>query len=191
MQLSKLLNFFLFYIEYEPVFYKMSAMGNFNHLREYAYSYANPIILEIKDYSIKHGKITQNILEEYIKRNKGSNIKSNGLHFKSFNINKDEVGSSFEIRVFNGTLDYRVIRNYLNMSLASVNYATSENFSQRKFLNLCKNALKERSSWTSFDTYVKMADNLVEEFVSLVFLSQEEKQEFLSQYDGKYLKLNK
>ena len=33
---KKLYSFFLFYLLFEPVFYKMSAMGNFGHVREIA-----------------------------------------------------------------------------------------------------------------------------------------------------------
>ncbi len=180
---QKLLNFFLFYLLFEPVFYKLSAMGNFGHVREYAISYANPIVLKMKK-----AKMNQAILEEYIKTHSKGEKKEDGLHFKSFNMNQVRYGSSFEIRTFNGSLDPFVIENYINVSLASVFYCVQDCFDQKVFSKRCSNAIKERKDWLSFSQYVDYADNLVEEFIECIFPYQEDKDYFYRQYSGEYLK---
>lgn len=180
---QKLLNFFLFYIVFEPVFYKLSAMGNFGHVREYALSYANPVGLQMKK-----GKINQAILENYIKENLNGFPKTNGLHFKEFKINKVSYGSSFEIRVFNGTLDPFVIENYINASLASVAYCVNDSFNQKEYQKRCLEAIQHRKDWVRFEKYVSCADSLVDEFVENVFTNQIDKDYFYLQYSGEYLK---
>lgn len=180
---QKLLNFFLFYIVFEPVFYKLSAMGNFGHVREYALSYANPVGLQMKK-----GKINQEMIEEYIKENLDGHLKTNGLHFKRFQIDKESYGSSFEIRVFNGTLDPFVIENYINTSLASLAYCVNDSFNQEKYQKKCLEAIQHRKDWVRFEKYVSCADSLVDEFVESVFQNQIDKDYFYLQYSGEYLK---
>ena len=106
-EMQKLYNFFLFYLYYEPVFYKFSAMGNFGHIREYAYSYASPVVLQMKN------GISIEALKNYIKENSSSIHKENALHFKDFSL--FDITSSFELRIFNGTLNECIIENYINM----------------------------------------------------------------------------
>lgn len=173
---QKLFNFFLFYILFEPVFYKFSAMGNFGHVREYALSYANPVGLQMKNC-----EINQTIVEEYIKNNLEGHLKTNGLHFKGFKMNKESYGSSFEIRVFNGTLNPFVIENYINTSLASVAYCVQDDFNQKEYQKRCMEAIRGRKDWFRFEKYVAHADSLVDEFIESIFTNQEDKDYFYLQ----------
>lgn len=180
---QKLYNFFLFYILFEPVFYKLSAMGNFGHVREYALSYANPVGLQMKK-----GKISQEMMDEYIKENLNGHLKTNGLHFKQFDIHKEDFGSSFEIRVFNGTLDSFVMENYINTSLASIAYCVNDYFNQKEYQERCIKAILDRKDWVRFEKYVSHADSLVDEFVERLFINPIDKDYFYLQYNGEYLK---
>ena len=175
--INKLYNFFLFYLYFEPVFYKFSAMGNFGHVREYAYAYANPVVLGLD-------LINQKTLKTYIKENASYMHKENGLHFKGFSLTDFGYGSSFELRIFNGTTNECVIENYINVTLSSLEYALSNLFSQGDYQNRCINILKTRKDWHTFENFVDAADSLVDEFVSTIFLDSIDKDYFYEQYKG-------
>lgn len=179
---DKLLNFFLFYIYFEPVFYKLSAMGNFGHIREYAISYSYPVSL-ILDTTF----INLDTLKKYIMNNYGYAKKTNALHFKNFDITTNRYNSSFEIRTFNGTTDYFVIKNYIRAFLNSIYYSVSDNFNKLEYLDKCRKVLEKRQN-TLFCSFLKFADDLVDEFVNVVFKRDIDKASFLEQINGSYLK---
>ena len=178
-EMQKLYNFFLFYLYYEPVFYKFSAMGNFGHIREYAYSYANPVVLQMQN------ELSIETLKNYIKENSSSWHKENALHFKEFSL--FDITSSFELRVFNGTLNECIIENYINMTLSSLEYALSTSFSQEEYQTRCLQILKVRREWLSFKPFLENADSLVDEFVNTIFNNTLDKDSFYEQYKGLHL----
>ncbi len=178
-EMQKLYNFFLFYLYYEPVFYKFSAMGNFGHIREYAYSYANPVVLQIKN------GLSIETLENYIKENNSTLYKQNALHFKEFSL--FDIDSSFELRVFNGTLNECIIENYINMTLSSLEYALSSSFPQEEYQKRCLQMLKVRKKWLSFKPFIENADSLVDEFINTIFHNTLDKDSFYEQYRGLHL----
>lgn len=178
-EMQKLYNFFLFYLYFEPVFYKFSAMGNFGHIREYAYSYASPVVLQMKN------GISIEALKDYIKENSSSIHKENALHFKDFSL--FDITSSFELRVFNGTLNECIIENYINMTLSSLEYALSTSFSQEEYQKRCLQILKVRREWLSFKPFLENADSLVDEFVNTIFNNTLDKDSFYEQYKGLHL----
>lgn len=180
---KKLYSFFLFYLLFEPVFYKMSAMGNFGHVRESAFKWSSPLFSQMKNT-----KLTQKDAKNYIFNNQNKDKKQNALHFRGFDLFNDSYGSSFEVRVFNGTLDSFVVENYIAMVLSSIYYSVGDPFSHRKMLKRCKAVMKERSEWSIFDDFVSHADPLMEEFMELVFPRQLDKDLFYEQYSGNYLK---
>lgn len=179
---EKLLNFFLFYIYFEPVFYKLSAAGNFNHIREYAISYSYPVSL-----SLDTSFINLDTLKKYIMNNYGYAKKTNALHFKNFDITTNRYNSSFEIRTFNGTTDYFVIKNYIRAFLNSIYYSVSDNFNKLEYLDKCRKVLEKRQN-TLFCSFSKFADDLIDEFVNVVFKRDIDKESFLEQINGSYLK---
>lgn len=183
---KKLFHFFLFYLLYEPVFYKFSAMGNFGHIREQVKKSANPIVPQITDL-----KINQNTLEEYIKRNQSPSKKENALHFKGFKLNNYQYGSSFEFRMFNGTLDKYIWQNYINLVLSSLNYSISDQFNEQEIINKIKRDFHIRKNWTSIEEQIEYADILVEELVDTIFHTSMDKDLFYEQYSGKYLEKQK
>lgn len=180
---KNLFHFFLFYLLYEPVFYKFSAMGNFSHIRREANFYANPIIPNTITK-----KANQNTLEKYIKSYCSPCQKENALHFKNFNLNKFQYGSSFELRIFNGTLNKTVWQNYINMVLSSLTFCLSENFNSQKIKKQLKTEIKKRTDWLLIEEQVKYVDQLLEEFVKQVFPYQIDQDLFYEQYSGTYLK---
>lgn len=180
---QKLLNFFLFYLYYEPVFYKLSAMGNFGHVREYAMSYANPVVFQMFD-----DIIDERVLKRYIDDNKSSTHKENALHFNGFRIDNYQYGSSFEARPFNGTLDRFVISNYISATMSSLYHSVGDDFNRAEMIKKCREAIKQRADWRAFDDFVDNADQLVDEFIEKVFSRQLDKDLFYEQYSGKYLR---
>lgn len=182
---QKLLNFFLFHILFEPVYYKLSAMGNFGHVREYAMAYANPV-----SRSISFDEINEDGLKKYIKENSSSSHKEGALHFKNFWIDDFGYGSSFESRVFNCSLESCVVENYIDAVLAGVYYSVSEKFDQGKMIRRCEEAINLRKDWFGFRPFVDYADKLVDEFAEKVFTDKLAKDLFYKQYDGEYLEKN-
>lgn len=180
---SKLLNFFLFHLLFEPVYYKFSAMGNFGHVREYAVAYANPVSSKVRNSELNEGT-----LKKYIRENSSSDYKDGALHFKDFLIDDFTCGTSFESRVFNGTLESAVIENYIDAVLAGVYYSVSENFDQAKMIRRCQEVVEMRKDWLGFQPFVDYADKMVDEFVENVFTDSLAKDLFYEQYSGKYLK---
>lgn len=179
---QKLLNYFLFYLYYEPVLYKLSAMGNFGHVRKGAFTYANPIVFQMtKDI------VDERALKRYIKQNSMVDSKTNSLHFFNFQINDYEYGSSFESRIFNCTLNSFVIGNYINTTMSSLHYCVSDRFNQQEMVVKCQEAINTRKNWHIFDSFVDYADQLVEEFADKIFLDNYDKDLFYEQYSGRYL----
>lgn len=182
---EKLFCFFIFYLFYEPVFYKFSENGNLGYLRPFLSEVAHPIIPKMIT-----SKVDMNFLEHYISTN-SMRVKSNALHFTTFNLNKCSFGSSFELRMFNGTLDKKVVQNYVNMVLSSLSYALSENFDAKTYLKRLNKELKVRKEWQYVFEQVAYADQLVDEFISCAFHSTQDKDFFYEQYSGEYLKRQK
>ncbi len=176
--LKKLYHFFLFYLYFEPVFYKLSAMGNFGHVREYAYAFANPVVLNLK------GLVNPKTMETYIKENASSIHKENGLHFKGFSFTNFGYGSSFEVRIFNGTINECIIENYINVTLSSLAYALSNSFKEEIYQKRCDHVLNVRKNWHTFEKFVAGADALVDEFVNTIFKYSIDKDSFFEQYKG-------
>lgn len=179
---QKLLNFFLFHLLFEPVYYKLSAMGNFGHVREYAMAYANPV-----SRGVSFDEVNEAGLKKYIKENSSSCHKEGALHFKDFRIDDFGYRSSFESRVFNCSLESCVVENYIDAVLGGVYYSVSERFDREVMIKRCQEAINLRKEWYGFRPFVDYADKLVDEFIEKVFTDRVAKDLFYKQYNGEYL----
>ncbi len=183
---QKLFSYFLFYLLFEPVFYKFSAMGEFGHIRNSCQIFAKPI-----SNQIPYQNLSPKTLEQYIKENQSAYEKRNALHFKGFQINCADYGSSFELRVFNGSLDENIWQNYINFCLSFLFFSLNNNLDQSKLLKRVQQELKLRRDWNTIGQYISYADCLVEEMVSYIFSQKIDQDYFYEQYSGDYIRKRK
>lgn len=172
-------NFILFYMLHEAIFYKFSEMGALGYIRKSAAVYARrlfPEKIEFLNYDVFLKKF------DSLKKNYAFSLDEFDVHNLAF-------GSSFELRMFNGSLNPQVIQNYISLVLNSISYTQSNSFDPEKCLHKLNKALKKQDEIV--DDYNSYADLLVDKFASEVFINKEEKDNFYEQYDGLLLKRKK
>lgn len=170
------------YAVYEPIFYLYSKNGNLGHVRKQAEYSAEPV-----RNSIKNILLEDNILENYIANNTGVENKHSAIHFKHFDLNDPEYGSSFEFRCFNGTVDYKIWQNYINLILNFVSYVLNNEVDEDYLNYRLQQIIKIRDEWTIDETLSDAKKALIKEFENVIYSDDLDRQDFDDHIKGKCL----